>query len=66
MAKGKRIRHLCDLQELSFERRSVVVPGVPPWEKPRPATFMIGMPGRTLLGLFQIGMYVYKKKEKKA
>ena len=51
------LKHLCDL---AGERRSVLVSGI---SKPKPAAFLIGMPGRVIQRYLDAGMVVYEKRE---
>ena len=43
-------------------KKAVIVPSSPGWSKPRPAAFMINLSGTILYKLFDLGMYIYKKK----
>ena len=63
--KGKRIWDLDGLKEAAIWRRAVVVPraGWTPWQKPKPATFMLNLTGSVLLRLFNVGMYIYEKEK---
>ena len=45
-------------------KKAVVVPKGSNWSKPRPAAFMINLPGVVLLRLFDLGMYIYNKPNK--
>lgn len=69
MAYGKQIKTLEGLRRASLDRKSVIVPHAghirfgPPWNKPKPAAFMINLSGHILVHLFSIGMYIYKKEE---
>jgi hypothetical protein len=56
---GKRINNLQELNALCHEKKSVIVPGYRPWEKPTPAAFMLQQHGDTLLNYFARGMYEY-------
>lgn len=58
------VHSLRELHSLALGRRSVVVPSSRGFGKPRPAAFMINLPGMILLDLFQKGMYLYKKEPK--
>lgn len=57
------------LAELALEKRSVSVNTKDKinWLsfKCKPAAFVISMQGRLILRMFQVGMYVYEKKEKR-
>ena len=57
----KAIKTLADLFAVSRQHKAVVVPHHAAWNKPKPAAFMIHLPGIQLLALFRIGMYVYDK-----
>lgn len=58
---GPRVTTLAELALLSEAKRSVICPKHPAWNRPRPAAWMIQLPGAMLLGLFAAGMYVYEK-----
>lgn len=58
----RRVYALWELKQWVRCRRSVFVPTSFAWRKPRPAAFMINLPGTVLLDLFHMGMYVYEKK----
>ena len=59
--RGKRIINLHGLWLARQDRKSVICPTSRAWEKPRPAAFMMNLPGEILLRLFKGGMYLYKK-----
>jgi len=61
---GSRIVDLDDLFALAQSHRSVVVPKLSVWKKPRPAAFMMNLTGQVLLELITAGMYEYKKEPK--
>lgn len=69
MGCGKQIKTLEGLRRAALDRKSVIVPNAehvrfsPPWNKPKPAAFMINLSGHILVHLFGIGMYIYKKEE---
>lgn len=63
MPLGAPILTLQGLAYFAKHRKAVVVPGTV-WEKPRPAVVLLHQQGASLLELFNIGMYVYKKEEK--
>lgn len=56
-----KITTLEQLEKVAQEKKAIIVPKRP---IKIPAAFAIGMPGRTLLNLFRLGMYVYKKRER--
>jgi len=58
---GKKIPNLTALKVASLNRKSVIVPNHSSFNKPKPASFMIGLPGIMLLDLFKLGMYEYEK-----
>lgn len=58
-----RIKTLEQLQALAEQKRSVVVPDVYCWRRPRPAAFVINLAGSVLVRLFASGMYIYEKKQ---
>lgn len=65
------MKQVCTLEQLDIVREfrcSVWVPRSSGFTKPRPAAFVIQLPGTVLLNLFKMGMYVYepKKRGKKA
>lgn len=55
------IRTLEHLNAARDQRRSVHCPKWRNFAKPRPAAFMMHLPGDVLLRLFRAGMFVYKK-----
>lgn len=61
---GDHISTLWQLQRAAKSKKSVIVPEGFVWSKPRPAAFMIHLPGIILLKLFDLGMYIYKKPNK--
>jgi hypothetical protein len=65
---GKRINNLQELNALCHDKKSVIVPGYRPWEKPKSAAFLMNISGTGLLHLFRRGMYEYipASKQKKA
>jgi len=60
--KGKRIKTLEELYQASIERRAIHYPC---WhggkQKHIPASFLLGLQGMMLLGMFKNGMFLYKK-----
>lgn len=58
---GMRVTRLEGLDLLVKMKRAVVCPKHRCWSGPRPAAFMLNMPGSVLLGLFASGMYEYRK-----
>ena len=58
----ERIWTLYDLGRAVGDKRAVVIPSVPSWSKPKPAAVMMNLPGRYLLRLMGIGMFIYDKK----
>lgn len=61
--KGRPVATLDGLEYAVKNRQSVFVPGSPVWGKPKPAAFMIHLSGVILYRLFNVGMYVYRKKK---
>ena len=57
-----KISTLWELHMAVKSKKAVVVPKSPCWSKPRPAAFMINLPGAVIVKLFDSGMYIYKKK----
>jgi len=55
----KQIVTLGELLKASQDRKAVYVPSSSSWKKPKPAAFIIGLPGRMLVRLFQQGMFIY-------
>jgi hypothetical protein len=53
------IRNLQDLHDAVKAHVAVVVPHWESFRKPKPAAFMIHLPGERLLWMFNSGMYVY-------
>ena len=62
---GPRVTTLAELALLSEAKRSVICLNHRAWDRPRPAAWMIQLPGAMLLGLFAAGMYVYEKPVRK-
>jgi hypothetical protein len=66
---SEKVTTLERLAELANEKRSVSVnPEMKrpaPYFKHQPASFVMSMQGRTILRLFEVGMYVYEKEENK-
>ncbi len=60
-----RVTTLRQLASLVAGRRSVYVPGCWGEDKPVSAAFVISMQARTVLSLFDRGMYVYEPKSTK-
>ena len=65
MAQGAQILTLQGLAWAVKNRKAVVVPKSWVFGKPRPAAVIINLQGKLLLDLFEKGMYIYKKKERK-
>ncbi len=60
MPKGVRITTLQRLDVLRQLRCSVIVPGFLGFAKPKPAAFIMEMPGTIILRMFNTGMYMYR------
>ena len=60
----KQIKTLKALYNVASNKKAVVVPKDDRFKKPIAAAFLIGMPGRVILNLFNKGMFIYKKKKK--
>ena len=60
-----RVYSLWDLKSLVSQKRSVVCPTWVGFMRPRPAAFVMNMTGDVLLRMFDDGMYVYEKVERK-
>ena len=58
---GPRVTTLAELALLSEAKRSVICPKHPAWNRPRPAAWIIQLPGAMLLNMMECGMYVYEK-----
>lgn len=60
---GARVTTLEGLAYLRSERKSVICPTYPVWRfpKPRPAAWIIQLPGAMLLNMMECGLYVYEK-----
>jgi len=56
-----RIHDLNDLHASAQRKEAVVVPGTN-WANPKPAAFMINLPGSVLCRLFNRGMFIYRRK----
>jgi hypothetical protein len=59
------IRSLAELNGVVMKKRSVYCPKTHVWQKPRAAAFIINLPGRVLLDLFEYGMFVYEPQRNK-
>jgi hypothetical protein len=57
-----RVETLKELAELAFLKKAVVIPTLPAWSKPKPASFLLSLQGRVLLKLLNAGIYIYEKK----
>lgn len=61
--RGARVTTLDGLSYLASEKRAVFCPGsAGAWIMPRPAAWVIQLPGAMLLNMMSCGMYVYEKK----
>ena len=58
---GARVTTLDGLAYLRSERKSVICPKHPAWNRPRPAAWIIQLPGAMLLNMMECGLYVYEK-----
>ena len=56
---------LAELALLSEAKRSVFCPRHAAWQRPRPAAWLIQLPGAMLMGIFAEGLYVYEKPVRK-
>jgi hypothetical protein len=65
MIPTEKITSLERLIELAKERRSVQINHSWPAFKCKPAAFIVNMSGTIIQKMFDSGMYVYKKEEKK-
>ncbi len=64
MTEPKPVTTLAELADAAEKRQSVVCPSASVWRKPRPAAFMIHLPGAVLIRALSIGMYIYQPKGK--
>lgn len=62
---GPRVTTLAELALLSEAKRSVITPRDRSWKRPRPAAWIIQLPGAMLMGIFAAGLYVYEKPVRK-
>ena len=58
---GPRVTTLAELALLSGAKRSVICLNHRAWDRPRPAAWIIQLPGAMLLNMMECGMYVYEK-----
>lgn len=60
----ERITSLARLCELAEQRRAIVIPK---WSNfiRQPAAFIVNMQARMVQNMFDVGMYLYEKEEKK-
>lgn len=65
MALGRPITTLEGLEWARKNRKAVIVPDSWAWRKPLPAAALINQQGHILLDLFNLGMFIYKKEDKK-
>ena len=56
-----KISTLWQLQMAVKSKKAVIVPKSHCWARPIPAAFVIHQQGATLIQLFDLGMYIYKK-----
>ncbi len=54
------VKTLEHLEILSAMGRAVVLPQPPCWSKPRPAAFVINLPGAVILRMILAGLFVYE------
>jgi hypothetical protein len=59
------IRTLEELSAAANAQRAVYCPTSHSFTKPRPAAFVISMHGRTILHMFNSGMFIYTKPKSK-
>lgn len=57
---GQRIMDLSVLVSIANVRRSVICPNFPGFDRPRPAAFVIRMPGSALYRMMLSGLYLYR------
>jgi hypothetical protein len=62
--RGIRVNNVHALRDLALNRKSVYVPGSPLFRKHKPAAWIINLQGRILVGLFELGMFVYEPQNK--
>lgn len=62
--QGKRLTDLYELDSYAKQRRSVICPTSPCFNKPIPVAVILSMQARVVLRLFHRGMYLYEKKPK--
>jgi hypothetical protein len=65
MIPTEKITSLERLRELAIEKRSITTNWASPHFKCKPAAFVLNMTGSIIQKMFDCGMYVYKKEEKK-
>lgn len=61
---NKRIKTIKALEQAANQRRAVVIPGTV-WEKPKPASVILHLPGMVILRLLKRGIYLYASPKKK-
>ena len=59
----KQIKTIEDLAKLSDNRKAVIIPGTV-WDKPKPASVILHLPGMIILNLLKKGIYLYTPKNK--
>jgi len=60
----KRITTLKQLHKAVQNRRSVICPRFRVWSNPRPAAFVMHLPGCVLYSMIKRGMYLYDRRTK--
>jgi hypothetical protein len=59
MAKAFRITTLYQLRTLALNKRAVICPKLEPWKKPKPAAFVINLPGLVIERMISSGMFLH-------
>jgi len=62
---GNAITTLQELRDCSIRKKSVIVPSLHCWSKPRPAAVVINLQGSIIVKMFECGIFEYKKEAKK-
>lgn len=59
----KRVRSLDGLMAAALDRRAVICPKSPAYRGPRPAAWVIHLPGAILHRMLKTGLYIYESQK---
>jgi hypothetical protein len=64
MMRLHKINTIKELKEVADNRKSIIIPKSRVWNMPKPASFLIQLPGIILVKLLEQGIYIYQAKKK--